>query len=104
MSEHLSPSLSASEQQHEPTQDADSGHINITVRDPQGEEIYFKVRKTTKLRKLFSAFCKKQGSDPNTIRFFHQGDRINDDDTPEDLNLKEGDKIDAFVKQVAGGY
>lgn len=96
------PDRSLSEQQQEPTQDGDSGHINLTIRDPQGEEVYFKVRKTTKMKKLFHAFCKRGNSDPNTIRFFYQGDRINDDDTPEDLNLHEGAKIDAFVRQVAG--
>ena len=77
--------------------------INISVKDPQGEDIYFRVRRTTKMRKLFSAFCKRSNVDPSTMRFFFQGERIQEDETPESLGLKEGDKIESFVRQVAGG-
>jgi small ubiquitin-related modifier len=79
-----------------------NSHVNLTVKDPQGEETYFKVRRVTKMKKLFSAFCRKSNTDPNSMRFFYQGERILDDQTPEDLGLRDGDKIDAFVRQVAG--
>jgi small ubiquitin-related modifier len=78
-------------------------HVNLTIKDPQGEEVYFKVKRTTRMRKLFQAFCKRSNTDPSTMRFFYQGDRIDDEQTPADLGLRDGDKIDAFVRQVAGG-
>jgi small ubiquitin-related modifier len=78
------------------------GHVNITIKDPQGEETYFRVKRSTRMRKLFQAFCKRSNIDPSTMRFFFSGERINEDQTPEDLGLHDGDKIDAFVRQVAG--
>jgi small ubiquitin-related modifier len=78
-------------------------HVNLTIKDPQGEEVYFKVKRTTRMRKLFQAFCKRSNTDPSTMRFFYQGDRIDDEQSPADLGLRDGDKIDAFVRQVAGG-
>jgi small ubiquitin-related modifier len=77
-------------------------HVNLTVKDPQGEEVYFKVRRSTKMRKLFTAFCKKSNTDVASMRFFYQGERIQEDQTPDDLGLHDGDKIDAFFRQVAG--
>lgn len=91
----------SSSEQHGDTA-ADSNQINLVIKDPQGQETHVRVRRTTRLRKLFDAFCKKSNTDANTLRFFFQGARINDEETADDLNLKEGDVIDAFVRQVAG--
>jgi small ubiquitin-related modifier len=91
----------ASEDQVE-DQGSDSQHINLTIKDPQGEETYFKVKRSTRMRKLFQAFCKRGNIDPGTMRFFFQGERINEDHTPDDIGLHDGDKIDAFVRQTAG--
>jgi hypothetical protein len=35
----------------------------------QGEEVFFKIKKTTKLVKLQGAYANKVGKDVNTIRF-----------------------------------
>ena len=83
------------------TEDQPQNTVNLTVKDPQGEEIYFKVKRTAKMRRLFSAYCKRSGIDPSTMRFFHQGERLNEEQTPDDLALKDGEVIEAFVRQVA---
>jgi small ubiquitin-related modifier len=83
-------------------QGGDSQHVNLTIKDPQGEESYFKVKRSTRMRKLFQAFCRRNNLDPMTIRFFFQGERINEDHTPDDLGLQDGDKVDSFVRQTAG--
>jgi small ubiquitin-related modifier len=54
------------------------------------------------MRQLFLAFCKWSNADPSGMRFFFGGERINEDQTPDELGLRDGDKIDAFVRQVAG--
>jgi small ubiquitin-related modifier len=82
--------------------DADD-HLNITIKDPQGSEFRFKVKKSTRMRKLFQAFCKRSGTGEGAMRFFHQECRIDDEQTPAELGLQDGDMIDAFVRQVAGG-
>ncbi|KAH0791502.1 putative small ubiquitin-related modifier [Histomonas meleagridis] len=87
----------------DPSQDSSTQEtVNLTIKDPQGEEIYFRVKKRAKMGRLFNVYCKRTGIDPTTMRFFHQGERINEEQTPDDLNLKDGDVIDAFVRQVAG--
>jgi small ubiquitin-related modifier len=90
-----------SEEQAE-NQGGNAEHINLTIKDPQGEETYFKVKRGTRMRKVFQAFCKRINIDPETMRFFFQGERVNDDQTPNDLGLRDGDKLDAFVRQTAG--
>ena len=87
------------------TQDVEDATINLTVVDPQGgEEVLFKIKRSAKMRRLFAAYCKRMNYDQETMRFFYQGERINDDDTPDTLVLKDGAKIDAFVRQVAGNF
>lgn len=92
----LDPSTEATIQSDQPT-------VNIVIKDPQGEEIYFKVKRSAKMRKLFSAFCKRSNVDMSTIRFFYQGERVDEDKTLDDLHLQDKDRIDAFVRQTAGG-
>ena len=92
----LDPSTEATITTDQPT-------VNIIIKDPQGEEIYFKVKRSAKMRKLFNAYCKRSNVDISTIRFFYQGERIDDDKTPDDLHLQDKDRIDAFIRQTAGG-
>jgi len=91
-----------SQNQEENDGDSDSNAVNLTIVDPNGEEVHFKVKRTAKMRRLFAAYCKRVGVDPDGMRFFYQGERINEESTPEELVLKDGSKIDAFVRQVAG--
>jgi hypothetical protein len=62
-------------------------HINIKVTD-SSTEIYFKIKKTTPLRKVMDAFSKRTGKDMASLRFLHEGERINADDTPEKVSAK----------------
>lgn len=86
----------------EPTQDTDPGTVNLTIKDPHGEDVYFKVKRTAKMRRLFQAYCKKLGVEVSSMRFFYRGEQIDELKTPDDLVLKDGDKIDAFVTQISG--
>ena len=37
------------------------GSLNIRIRDQTGEETFFKVKKTTKLDKVFNAYSTRKG-------------------------------------------
>jgi len=76
--------------------------INIKVLASSGEEVFFKIKRNTKLSKLQGAYANKVGKDINTIRFLYDGQRINDDDTPNSLDMDDNDTIDAMVEQVGG--
>ncbi|KAJ6525089.1 small ubiquitin-related modifier, partial [Mycena vulgaris] len=80
--------------------------INIKVVSSTGEEVFFKIKRSTKLSKLQGAYASKVGKDcPILIddsRFLYDGARINDDDTPASLDMEDNDTIDVMVEQVGG--
>jgi len=48
-------------------------------------------------------YCKRQGYDRRTVRFTFDGLRITETSTPVDLDMENGDTIDAMIEQVGGG-
>ncbi|ETW76761.1 hypothetical protein HETIRDRAFT_37775 [Heterobasidion irregulare TC 32-1] len=76
--------------------------INVKVVTSQGEEVFFKIKRNTKLSKLQGAYANKVGKDVGSIRFLYDGNRINDDDTPASLDMEDNDTIDVMVEQVGG--
>ena len=62
-----------------------------------GDEVYFKVKSTTKFEKIMIAYCKKLGTDLESVRFLFDGARIRGDQTPVELDLQNEDEIDAMV-------
>ncbi|CDR93726.1 ubiquitin-like protein, putative [Babesia bigemina] len=79
-----------------------SEHIQIKVRSPDGSEVYFKIKRKTKLEKLMTTYCSRLGQSPDAVRFLFDGDRIKGDATAEDLGIEDGDIIDAMVQQTGG--
>lgn len=67
-----------------------------------GNEIYFKCKQTTPLKKLMDAFCNRQGVSSNSVRFLFDGNRINETQTPQQLEMEDGDVIDVMVEQQGG--
>ena len=79
-------------------------HINIKVKAQDGTEIYFKIKRSTALKKLMDAYCQRQGLGQNQCRFIFDGERIKDDDTPDGLEMENGDEIDVMVEQTGGRF
>ena len=52
----------------------ESEPINITVVNQSGEETVFKVKKTTKMDKVFKAFAQRVGVSQNSLRFKVDGE------------------------------
>lgn len=88
-----------SEQPKEPKAEAE--HINIRVTD-SSTDVYFKIKKTTQLKKVMDAFCKRTGKDNTALRFLYEGERIQDSDTPASLDIADGDVIEAHSEQLGG--
>lgn len=61
---------------------AQSEHLNIKVTD-NNNEVFFKIKRTTQLKKLMDAFCERQGKVPSACRFLFDGQRVNPTDNPE---------------------
>ncbi len=61
-------------------------HLNIKVTD-NNNEVFFKIKRTTKLEKLMVAFCERQGKSPSSVRFLFDGQRVQPNDTPDSVGL-----------------
>jgi len=83
------------------TEDANAP-INIKVTTQTGEEVFFKIKRNTKLSKLQGAYATKVGKDVSSIRFLYDGQRVNENDTPASLDMEDNDTIDVMVEQVGG--
>ena len=65
-------------------------------------EVHFKIKRSTPMRKLINAYCKKQGIDATNVRFLFDGENIKVDDTPDKLQMDENDCIDVMQQQTGG--
>jgi small ubiquitin-related modifier len=76
--------------------------INVKVKGPSGEEVFFKIKPHTWMKKLMDAYCTKSGKASSEVRFLFAGTRVNPTDTPDSLGIEENDTIDAMVEQGGG--
>ena len=79
-----------------------AGTLDIKIKDQQENETFFKIKNHTKFGKVFDAYCDRQSLARNTVRFLFEGTRVQDTDTPESLDLEDGDMIQAMLEQVGG--
>lgn len=75
--------------------------LNIKVTD-DNNELMFKIKKSTKLEKLMEAFCDRHGKAPDSVRFVFEGRRVQGYDTPEKLEMEDGDMLEVFYEQQGG--
>ena len=67
------------------------------------DEVFFKIKRTTQLKKLMDKYCERQGiTNVNNVRFLFDGERLIDTNTPEELQMQNGDEIDVVIEQVGG--
>ena len=74
----------------------------LTVKDQTGDEMSFKVKKETKLGKIFKAYADSKGVDVKSLRFQLDGERLTENNTPKMLELEDGDQIDVSLDMVGG--
>ena len=65
---------------------APTEHLNIKVTD-NSNEVFFKIKRTTQLKKLMDAFCERQGKAPASVRFLFDGTRVQPTDSPESVSF-----------------
>ncbi|OEU22446.1 small ubiquitin-like protein [Fragilariopsis cylindrus CCMP1102] len=76
--------------------------ITIRVRDQTGEETFFKIKKSTKMSKVFNTYAQRKGVQMSSLRFLLDGERIAETMTPQDLELDDQDQIDCMLEQSGG--
>ncbi|KAF9359287.1 hypothetical protein BGX26_012667 [Mortierella sp. AD094] len=76
-------------------------HINLKVVGQDHSEVFFKIKRSTQLKKLMEAYCDRQGKAVTSVRFLYDGERIQPTNTPNELEMEDGDSIDVMVEQWA---
>ncbi|CAI0397376.1 unnamed protein product [Linum tenue] len=81
----------------------DPDRIDLKVKSQDGGEVFFKIKKNTPLKKLMNAYCDRQSMDFNAVVFLFDGRKIRPEQTPVELEMENGDEIDAMLHQTGGG-
>ena len=92
-----SPSDAVSKMLHAPVL-VDPHSFVIRISDMPGEPVYFRVKRTTRLDKVFNTYAVRQGVAVTTLQFLFNGAFVGGDDTPGGIGMKEGDQIDCFPR------
>lgn len=71
--------------------------IKMKFVSQNGNQIYFRVKTSTKLGKVKESYYDRVGE--TNMRFVFEGQEINDEDTPHSLEMEEDDVIDVFQEQ-----
>ncbi|KAL0886857.1 hypothetical protein Bca101_010840 [Brassica carinata] len=79
-----------------------SSHITIKVKSQDDVDVYFRIKRDVELRKMMEAFSHRVGKQMSAFVFLFDGIRIKPNQTPNELDLEEGDEIDALVHQIGG--
>lgn len=92
------------ENQSTAQEDKKNDHINLKVVDAAQNEVHFKIKKSTPLKKLMEAYCAKQNKQLGSLRFLFDGTRLLPTATPSELGMEDKDTIDVMVEQYGGGF
>uniref|UniRef100_A0A7S3UZ61 Ubiquitin-like domain-containing protein n=1 Tax=Aplanochytrium stocchinoi TaxID=215587 RepID=A0A7S3UZ61_9STRA len=78
--------------------------IQLTFRIADGNErkVKMNVKPNTKFGKMFVKLAESLSVDGSTFRFLFDGNRINEMDTPESIEVEDGDMIDVVMEQQGG--
>eukprot|EP00389_Voromonas_pontica_P016946 GDKH01026528.1.p1 GENE.GDKH01026528.1~~GDKH01026528.1.p1 ORF type:complete len:90 (+),score=33.97 GDKH01026528.1:133-402(+) len=80
----------------------DGDHLNLKVKSADGQEVHFRIKRSTRLEKLMQAYCQRLGQSFDAVRFMFDGDRLDKAATPTEVGLEDGDVIDAMLPQLGG--
>ena len=83
--------------------DANSKTIRIHVVEQDLNEQELKIPLDMSFQKLKNVYLNQNMAGKADIRLMFNGERIDDDDTPESKEMEEGDTIEIFEGQRGGG-
>lgn len=70
--------------------------ITIKVSDDHDNGMQFRIKPTTQLKKIFDHFAAKQSVSRSELRFYHNGTKLQDEDTAKSAGLEDGDQIEVL--------
>ncbi|VFQ58657.1 unnamed protein product [Cuscuta campestris] len=94
--------LNQNQQEEKKPSTADQNHINLKVKGQDGNEVFFRIKRNTQLKKLMNAYCDRQSMELSSVAFLFDGRRLRPEQTPDELEMEDGDEIDAMLHQTGG--
>merc|ERR1712217_214360 len=73
--------------------------IHLKVKDQQGNESQFSLKKSTPLRKVIDSYCSQAGLQSSQLQFTVNGLPVEPNDTADALGLSDDDSIDVDEAQ-----
>ncbi|CAA3018041.1 small ubiquitin-related modifier 1-like [Olea europaea subsp. europaea] len=67
-----------------------------------GNQVLLRSKRRTQMKKLMNAYCERQSIDFNSIAFLFDGRCLCAEQTPDELEMEDGDEIDAMLHQAGG--
>ncbi|KAL1548403.1 small ubiquitin-related modifier 2-like [Salvia divinorum] len=77
--------------------------IAIAIKSQDGDTMYFRVAKEKKMQDLLKIYCKGKNFLYSEMSFIHNGLRIQPSQTVFQLDIEDGDVIDAMKHHGGGG-
>lgn len=71
--------------------------ILIKVSSQTFEEIEFTISKKKEFKKLFQRYCERNNINLKEVQFVYAGKKINENQTPEDIDIEYGDEITCSI-------
>ncbi|XP_018475863.1 small ubiquitin-related modifier 1-like [Raphanus sativus] len=94
--------MSAAQEDDKKPGDEGEAQIILKVKAQDRFEASFRMKRSAQLIKLMNASCERFCVDFNSFVFFFDGCRLLAGQTPDDLDMKDGDEIEA-VLNLRGG-
>ena len=82
--------------------EGETDYIKLKVVDQDSNEIHFRVKMTTQMGKLKKSYSERVGTPIESLRFLFDGKPINDNATPNSLEIDHNMEIDVYKKQFGG--
>lgn len=77
--------------------------ITLRVKDQNGTETVFKVKASTKFKRILDAYAQKTGASAESLKLMYDGEQVNTDQTPHDLDIEDNDVLEVVLAQTGGG-
>ncbi|PRQ38508.1 putative Rad60/SUMO-like domain-containing protein [Rosa chinensis] len=90
-------------QEKKPNINNNTEFVNLQIYYEQdGSETKFRVRRNTKLQKLLVQFCTHRSLDMKALAFLFEGTELKLEQTPQELQMEDGDVIDVMIHASGG--
>ncbi|KAG2333183.1 hypothetical protein Bca52824_004363 [Brassica carinata] len=94
--------MSATQEDDKKPVDEGEARIILKVKIVDGYEVIFRMQRSAQLKKLMNAFCDRNFVDFDSIIFLFDGRPLRAEQTPDELDMKDGDEIEAMLNQSGG--